>query len=309
MATINSIDVIDRHNRPGVLQKVMLRTFFVNSGDYVDPYEISAVTVHTRASNSNPSSILTSANVVSALPLMGFGVSDTTDITGPAFATSNYSPGTTASGIFRLARGEYAVVLDGSLALSGQDVNGSTIGNDASTAGTYIDVWTVKLTAGSPYQVFINTFELFNDTFMSVTEPLLLTASIRLGNKYITLGSKEDLRIGTDITIANKGIASEVKNIFKDAAITSAMVQIRKLNEGDDLAPYTVSGYADTSSTVKISADNTVTFLWDTGLLNSIASNSSGAMGNSVGNYGVRLKFNVLNQTVVSPEMPVIVTL
>ena len=306
MATINGIEVIDRHNRPGVLQRNMLRLFFTNNGAFTDPYEISSVTVHTLAQNSSPSSVLTSANVVSATPLMGFATSDGTDILGTTFAPSNYSPGATASGIFRLGVGEYAVVLDGTVNASGQ-FQGSTIANEASSVGTYVDIWTVKLTSGADYQVFIQQFELFNDTFITFTQPLLVRAKSTLFKKHWVLGTKENLMIGTDITIGNKDMSPEDKNILKDSAITSAMVQIKKKNHGNTLQDYTVSSFANTSALVDITSDNTIVLNWNTDDLNSIASNSGGAMGNSTGEYTIQVKFDLLNQTILSQEMPIII--
>ena len=40
---VNGTPVVDRGNRPNVSQRVGLRTFFINDGAYVDPYEISSV--------------------------------------------------------------------------------------------------------------------------------------------------------------------------------------------------------------------------------------------------------------------------
>ena len=42
---LNSIRVIDRHQRPNVLNKVLLRSFFINDGAMQDPYQVSSVNV------------------------------------------------------------------------------------------------------------------------------------------------------------------------------------------------------------------------------------------------------------------------
>ncbi len=34
---LNGVTVVDRHNRPTVIQKVDLRAFFINDGEYYDP--------------------------------------------------------------------------------------------------------------------------------------------------------------------------------------------------------------------------------------------------------------------------------
>ncbi len=40
---LNGTAVVDRHNRPTVIQKVALRAFFINDGEYYDPNDISGV--------------------------------------------------------------------------------------------------------------------------------------------------------------------------------------------------------------------------------------------------------------------------
>ena len=47
----NTQVVVDRGNRPNVSQRVGLRTYFINDGAYVDPYEISSVQLFTRSAH------------------------------------------------------------------------------------------------------------------------------------------------------------------------------------------------------------------------------------------------------------------
>ena len=61
---LNETKLVDRHNRPTVLQKVALRAFFINDGEYYDPADISGVTIFEEASNFTPSTIL-SGNLIS----------------------------------------------------------------------------------------------------------------------------------------------------------------------------------------------------------------------------------------------------
>ena len=303
MANINNVTVIDRHNRPGVLDKVMLRAFFINNGALTDPAGISGVTVFTRAQNTTPSTVLTSAGIVSGPAKMGFS-NGTSDVGDSTFNESSYSPGTDASGIYKLGTGEFAVVLDGSLALSGENpYTGARIPNTASAVGNYIDIWTVKLTAGSDWTTLINNFDLYDNTFVTVTEPLLLETRSNLFNSHVVLDSTVDLKVGNDITIANKGIDDAIQNIMKDSMITSGAIQIKKKNDGNNLSDYTVSAFADTSSTVDVTADNTLVFNWNTGGLAAIAANSGGQMGNIVGTYSIQAEFTLLNQKIRSEEM------
>ena len=72
---VNNTVVGARGNRPNVSQRVGLRTFFINDGAYVDPYEISSVQLFKRSSTLTPNSVIDSENLVSAVPLMEFGAS------------------------------------------------------------------------------------------------------------------------------------------------------------------------------------------------------------------------------------------
>lgn len=308
---INGYTVYDRHNRTSVLQPVALRTFFINNGVFQDPYQISSVTIFTLSDNTSPSTVLNSNNlldptVASSVVKMGFGNSATLT-TNTAFNTSNYTPGTTASGIYKLGTGQYSVVLNGQVPLSGV-YEGTQIANTASTVGDYIDVWTVRWVQNSDWEIFINDFRLYRDSIFTTTEPLVVTTTNKLTNKHIKLGSKVDLTVVTEVNIANKNITRGIKNIFQDAAITSAQIQIVKLNDDYTLpARVTVSAFADTGSLVDITADNTLIFNWDTTALYTLPAVAAGTFGPLTGTYTVQAKYNILSQTIVSDLMYVIV--
>lgn len=308
---VNGYTVYDRHNRPSVLQPVALRTFFINNGQFQDPYEISSVSVFRLSSNTSPSTVLTSANLIdasiaSSVVKMCFGNSATL-VTNAAFNTSNYTPGATASGIYKLSTGEYVTVLNGQVALSGA-YEGTKIANTASAVGDYIDIWTVRWVQNSDWEIFINDFTLFRDTIFSFTEPLLISTSNRLTNKHVKLGSKIDLKIVTEINIGNKHINRPIRNSFSDAAITSAQVQIVKLNDDYTLpARVTVSAFADTSSTVDVTGDNTIIFNWDTTSLYTLPAVAAGTFGPLTGTYAVQVKYGILKQTIVSDLMYLVI--
>lgn len=124
----------------------------------------------------------------------------------------------------------------------------------------------MKFADGSDYQTIINDFRLFNDTFFSVTEPVLLETRNKLINKHIALSSIENLKVTTEITIQNNQIDNSIKNIFKDSAITSGMIQIDKVNEDTTTLPshVSVSSFNQTSSLVDVTSDNTLVFNFDT---------------------------------------------
>ena len=309
---INNTVVVDRGNRPNVNQKVGLRTYFINDGAYIDPYEISGVSIFPKSSTLSPNSVVGGDGLVTSVPDMQFGASGATRPVGAAdsssFDSSNYVPATTASGIYRIKQGEYVVVLDGTLNLSGFDsYDGSTIANTASAVADYVDLWTVKLVEASEYQVFTNHFALNEDTFFTFTEPLLLTTSNKLMNKHVRLGEKVDLKLSTETTIQNQDILHSVQNIFKDSVITSATVEIRKVNQ--DLhfdGPFTVSSFAQSTATatnqpVTVTQDNTIILNWDTTQLKELTSFQNGTFGSLTGTYSVQAQYTLLNELIISP--------
>tara|TARA_R110000868_G_scaffold13711_9_gene63623 strand:- start:7929 stop:8876 length:948 start_codon:yes stop_codon:yes gene_type:complete len=308
---LNGVTYSDRSNRPIVLSKVGLQALFISDGQYVDPYQISAVTIFSRDVNLYPSSILTSATqlvdtTLSSLVLMNFANSAalTTDT---AFDTSNYTAGANASGIFRLGTGKYIVILDGTVNLSGVlnlDGINQEVANTTSATGDYIDVWTINLVAGSTLQTIINDFNLRKGNLTVITEPLMLKARSRLVNNKVTLGSKVDLKVATDIAIENTNIDESIKNLFRDTVITSGMLDIQKINEAANLpARVTVSAYSDTSSLVSMTADNVMILTWDTSLLSTHPQLLAGNFGSIQGVYAIRAKYSIFNETYVTDPM------
>jgi hypothetical protein len=318
---LNGFDLIDRQNRPSVTGKVALRAFFLNDGEFYDPYDVSACTVFSKYANTTPSSIvdpltgLIKTDQAVDTILMNFGVSggvatgpdrDVHDGTDGQTTSQNlewvnpdlYDPGPIASGIYRVSSGDYVAVLDGGVDLSGgYNIHygfneGITVVNGASAVSDYIDVWTVKMSPGSEYQLFINTFQLFNDTYISITEPLLLTTSNRLVNKHVTLSSIVDLLVTTEITVNNKGLSESVKNIIEDYGIMSAQVQIQKVNEDSTNLPAreTVVGWTDVTN---VTSDNTMIYKFDT-----TGTTLTGLQGGPVGTFILTAKYNFIGQTI-----------
>jgi len=306
---VNSVEVIERHNRPDVLQKVGLRTLFYNDGVLVDPYEISSVTVFSKDANFSPSTILDGNNLdssaASALVHMGFGTSAQLT-SNSVFDASNYTAGTTASGIFKVGTGDYVVILDGTLNLSGE-YEGVVTSNSASVTKEYIDVWTVKMAAGSSYKALIGEFELFDDTFFTTTEPLILSTTTKLIKKHFKLGSKEKLRVTSQINLENE-MDLAMQNIFKDSVLSDAKFRIVKLNEGSHLANHVeVSGFSDTSGLIDITSNNDMLLLWNTNDLKTHAKTLTGELGSITGTYMLQVQYNVLDEIVQSPDFYFIV--
>lgn len=299
---INNFDVISRFNRPSYNQRVALELFFVNDGYYSDPYEISSVALFTKSSYDSSTLLASGTQIVSATPLMGFANSATL-VTDSAFDSSNYSPVTTASGIYKLGTGHYSVVLDNTLSLSGEWDGSALAASGASAVNEYVDIWAVKHSVGSNYIVYINDYRLFDDTFIGVTQRLLTSTRTNLITKSFELGERKDLIFTNEVTVLNKDIDESIKNIFRDSVITSGAVEITKLNEGNSLpSQVEVSGFSDTSSSVIVTANNEVIFNLDTDDLETKAATTTG-FGSPIGVYSARVKFTILNEEIISPPL------
>ena len=296
---LNGTNIVDRNNRPGVLDRVGLRTFFINDGINQSPYQISSVSIFRLTDNTSPSTILGSDGLISpslasSVIKMNFGTVQN---------ASAYAPGASASGIYQIATGQYMVVLDGTVSLSG-NYNEVTIPNSASGSGDYIDIWTVRWLANSPWEIFVNQFTLNDDTLFATTEPLLLTTSHRLVPKKIKLGSKVDLKVMTEVQVANKNITPEIKNIFKDSVVTSALMQITKLNDDINLpSRVIVSSYSDSTNFIDVTSDNTIILNFDTNSLYTHPRLLDATLGPITGTYMIQVKYTILNQTIVSDQL------
>ena len=228
-----------------------------------------------------------------------------------SFDASNYTASSDASGIYKLSTGKFAVVLNqpsvlpsGVFNLSGD----TTILNRVSSTGDYLDVWTLKRVAGSDLDTIINEFTLTEDRFFGVTEPLLFRVSTKLENNHIVLGSKVDLKFTNEFTLENANIDRSIVNLFKQSLVTQPMIEIIKKNTDRNLgARIEVSGYSSTSSLVDVTSEDTVLFTLDTEALKTHPALLDGTLGSMTGTYVVRLKFNALNQTIVSNDLAFII--
>lgn len=310
---INNNQVTTRHERPTVLGPTALILYFINDGQYADPYEISGVSIFAASDNQSPSSVINSdgeiKSDVTGSVLMHFS-NENSRTNSNSFDASNYTV-SDASGIYKLSTGKYAVVLNdvqdtpyGVFNLSGD----TTISNRVSATGDYIDVWTLKRNTGSDLDTIINEFTLTEDRFFGVTEPLLFRVATRLENSYLVLGSKVDLKFTNEFTLENANIDRSIVNLFKQSLITDPMLEIYKKNQDRNLdARVEVSGYAATSGLMDITSEDTVIFTFDTEALKTHPKLLDGSLGSMTGTYVARLKFTALNQTIISNDMAFII--
>jgi hypothetical protein len=294
---LNGTNLTDRYNRPSVLGRVGIRTFFMNDGAYIDPYDVSSCIIFNKLANASPSSILTSGTsllkeTATDEMLMAFGVSGThpTSQNLDSVTATDYYPDVIASGIYRLSEGEYVCVLDGTLDLSGT-FNGVEVQNQCSAVQSYIDVWTVKMTELSDYQVFINEFKLSNQAYISTPTPLLLKTSNRLIDKHITLSSIVDLKVTTDIIVENRDLSNEIKNLIQDFGIGNAQVKIEKINEDSSVPPRET--IVDFTNASQVTGSNTIIYRFDTTTL--------APEGGKSGTYALTAKYTFMGQTIIAP--------
>jgi len=314
---INGNPVTTRFERPTVLGPTALLLYFINDGQYTDPYAVSGVSIFAASDNQSPNSVINSdgelRSTASGNIMMHFSNSAAIVKTGAtieeAFNPTNYNIDD-ASGIYRLSQGKFAVVLNSpTLTPSGQfnlsavpDVL-TRVYNTVSSTGDYIDVWTVERVAGSDLDTIVNEFTLTEDRFFGVTEPLLFRVATRLDNNFVVLGSKVDLKFTNEFTIENVNIDRSIVNLFKQSLVTNPMIEIYKKNVDRNLgARVEVSGYTETSGLIDVTSENTVIFNFDTNLLKTHPRLLDGSLGAMTGTYVARLKFEALNQTVVSNE-------
>jgi len=329
---LNGVDLVDRHGRPSVGSAVALRALFINNGVLVDPFDVSSCTVFAKLSNASPSSVIDSTDGLlstdsSSVVLMSFGISGnpnnsaphdgidprvtskrlgwvspsaTTSGGGTNFSTDGYFQHNNASGIYRVGTGDYVAVLDGSIDLSGVFENRGgrkVVANAASAVLDYIDIWTVKLNAASDYQLFINSFSLDNDTFVVFTEPLIVTTKNNLVTKNIRNGEKVNLAVTTEITVQNRELPEETKNLLKDFSLVRPSVYIQKVNEDSTnqaARENVTNGFITTS--VQTTSDNTILYSFDTATFTTPTTGKPGT-------YIITVKYSYLDQTFVSPPM------
>jgi len=313
MGSFNSIIVSERNQRPSFNGRTILRAYFMRDGQYVPvtSTQVSSVMLFNKIANTSPNSLLeTSSGLVKDSAASGaiWRWSLSGGAGGDLLSESDFAVANdvAASSVYGLGDGRLGVVLNGIDTVSSLLEDGTAIASNVQLSGepaaTYIDVWTVKLCDACDWQTFINDTEFFQNNAVLITSPLLFSTRETLYNRKIELGSITKLKVGTEVTIENKDIDYSVKNLLKDGLITSGSMEILKHNDADQTLPawVTVSGYADTSSLVELTSDNTFLCSFNT---NNLTNGSVTNLGNGTGTYSVKLKYNILDETLISPLM------
>ena len=300
MVKLNNHSVTPRHNRPGVDGVTYLEFFYIRNGQYADPYHVSSVHVFkdiNKGDSSNwvdavadsPTEGLIAASAQpSAKMIFTPSSSSRYGVDPVAYSTTNFNNDvSSASGIYRIKEGHYAVALKYGAIFSGTYLDANKTAT-ASGVGAYWDMWAVKDTESSDPKLYINRFELFENNTFVVTEALLLTTKHKLVQKYINKTSTTRLQFQTSHTVNNRAVSQELKSMFNQSVVDNAAIRIIKIK--DDRS--TGVGYEEIvpwDSNVAINSDDTISYAW----------NTSGA---EVGVYELQVSSSILDQNVLSDK-------
>ena len=296
MATFNNIPVTLRFNRPSPTGKTLLEFQYLKGGTYTDPYEIVSVHIFKDTNLQDPSNWLDlSANspnyglVASALETSAVCI-----FSGTTQAESAYPTGTPTTNLkYKRETGKFAVALQEGIIWVDPKDSASRTFTDA-PAAKYYDIWTVRDIADGALTTYIHQFELFFDSIISLTEPLMVTTSQRLVQKYINKNSKTDLHITSQHTVNNSNITPEVKNIFNSTILNNAAIRIIKLKDDTSTGTPYEEVLAWTSTGVIVNSEDTIIYGWDTA-------------GKDVGTYELQVSSTFLNQNIMSDKFNLVV--
>ena len=325
----SNIEVVRRHNKPSGTSKSYLEFFLLEGGAPTDAYAISSVHVFPQLLHAvsrlpdhyfldNTTSSPTYGVVAPAFETdatFAFSSTDTTNAAYPTKGAFSYgnSPGSwydgtpaTASGIYRLGTGHYGVVLQPDASCT---IDGVYQPNESSSTGDYFDVWTLVNTAGTSANVFINTFNLGASHWVNLTEPLMAKAKNKLVTTRMKLGSRQQIIMSTNVAILNRNIAHEMKTTLSRTIIDSAGFNIFKYNEDGRPGMVQIASYVDTKSSVHLTSDDTLVYLFDTEILRNAAFHSGDLndIGSPHGIYYIQAVYKCFDQIIHSEEFPLVI--
>jgi len=333
MTKFNGVTVIQRGNRPSPIIPAKLDFYNYIAGELSNPFQVCSVHVFPNTAfgtaspyvNQTPGDAdygLVSATTTNMLfhnyernsvgDRIGFdagmdAMAEENDYTGDL----RYS----ASSIFKEEVGHFSVILQPSgvyFPTSAAPTWDPRYNNSASATGGYIDIWTVVHTEGSRAQIYVNTFGMDTANTFAVTEPLEVTTTNKLIQRYVHLGSKKRLQIQTEIVVDNEPIKADLRNLMETGSLlTNPEISITKLNEspiltarvettGDTVAD--IGGF--TSEGVAIDSQGTISYVWDTNTIAPFYTNET--LGGAMGVYEVAVRYDVAGETIVSPRFKLI---
>jgi hypothetical protein len=337
MTTFNGYTVINRGNSPSPISPAKLDFFFVKDGSYIDPYQVCSVHIFPDTEFGAPDNYLdlsagsanyglvssTANNMVfhnqkvdpTSVPpnqVVGFdGFVSACDV--ESFYDS--SKPNTASGIFRTGPGQFSVLLQTGTeywSTSATSFNtGPNYENNASSTGGYIDIWTVVDAFGSAAQIYVNQFALTTANVFATTEPLAVTTYNKLIQRYVDVGSKKNLQIKTELVVDSEPMAASLRNLMEQGALVqNPEISVTKLNETPGMTSRvqitgtgSVGGFTKTG--VRLDSHGTISYIFDTTNITPFYEDET--LGGPTGVYEVQVKYNLLDETILSPKFKLIV--
>jgi len=235
MTTFNGITVINRANRPSPISPCKLDFIWIKDGSYQNPFQVCSVHVfpNTKFGSANPYVNLTAGDanygLVSSTATDYIFHNYKRDDTGARIGfdanmsamagEATYAEGNSASAIFNTSPGNFSVILqpEAEYFPMGADANNwlSVSGNSASATGDYLDIWTLVDVKGSRAQIYVNSFKLNSNSNVAITEPLLVTPTNKLIQRYVEVGSTEKLRVKTSLVVDNEPISESLRNLLE----------------------------------------------------------------------------------------------
>lgn len=330
MTTFNDFTVINRGNRPSPISPAKLDFFFVKDGVYMDPYQVCSVHVfpnsafdtatpyiNTESGSTDYGLVSSTANNIvfhnqktSEEQVIGFDGS--MDAMAEESDYGGISQPNSASGIFRTDPGMFSVILQ--TGTEYYSTSATTFPatppytNTASGTGGYIDIWTVVDAEDSKAQIYVSVFDLQTANVFATVEPLAVTTTNTLIQRYIDVGSKKNLQIKTELVVDSEPMKASLRNLMETGALISKpAIRIAKINESPALTSRVqlFGGTGFRSTDVRLGSDGTISYLWDTSQIEAFY--ESDVLGGALGVYEVQVKYSVLDEVIYSPKFKLIV--
>jgi len=329
MTTFNGYTVIRRGERPSPLVPAQLDFYNYITGALIDPFQVCSVHIfpNTAFGTADPYVNRTAgdanyglvSSVATNMLFHNYKRNSSGDRIGfdanmsAMDMETNYTGDRrfAASAIFKEKNGHFVVILEPSGAYFKNSAPSQNwdpqYNNTASATGGYLDIWTVVQTEGSRAQIYVNTFNMETANTFAVTEPLEVTTTNKLVQRYIELGSKKRVQVKTALVVDNEPIKESLRNLIETGAlISNASMRIVKLNDSPALSNRVmIADFADTASTTLVSSDGQISYLWDTNAIT--AKYSDDLLGGARGVYEISVKYDVAEETIYSPKFKLIV--
>ena len=342
MTTFNGVTVISRGNRPTPLIPAKLDFYNYVAGTLSDPFQVCSVHIFPNTTFGTADDYV---NKTAGDPNYGLVDSGATNMvfhnylldefTGEAIGFDGSIGGMAspvsftgdlryaASSIFNYPDnvpgalpepGHFSVILQPSgvyYQTSAAPEFTTSLNNTASSTGGYIDIWTVVQTEGSRAQIYVNQFDMQTANVFAASQPLEVTTSNKLVQRYIEAGSRKRLQIKTAIVVDNEPMEQSLRNLIETGSLLSnPQISITKLNESPTLTSrVAITGFNSVggfiSSGVSLDTHGTISFVWDTTNIQPFYDGEN--LGGPLGVYEITVKYDIVDETIISDRFKLIV--